>query len=118
MIKKWIGYRFETSTVRTPEYISFERDLRADLRKQLKKNGLELANFDGSHFEFSAFIRNPETDKYVYIRISDVRFFPDEWFKHTLIRTAANEKDYRGGANGYAPWNDVGKASLELTRAK
>lgn len=118
MIKKWIGYRFETSTGRTPEYISFEHDLKADLRKQLKKNGLELASFNASHFEFSAFIRNPETDKYVYISISDVRVFPDDWFKHTLIRTTADGKDYRGGINRYTAWNEIGRASFEMTRAK
>jgi len=39
--------------------------------------------------------------KYVYLSISDVRFFRNEWYNHILIRSAESERDYCGGHNNY-----------------
>lgn len=52
-----------------------------------------------SHYKFSCFIKGNE--KFVYISISDVRFFRNKWFNNILIRTAESEKDYHGGVNQY-----------------
>ena len=37
----------------------------------------------------------------MYISISDVRYFNNDWYNHILVRTAKNETDYRGGFNHY-----------------
>ena len=37
----------------------------------------------------------------MYISISDVRYFTNEWYSHILIRTAKSDTDYRGGFNHY-----------------
>ena len=71
------------------------------LRSLCKIHGWELVNVGRNHYNFSAFIRNAE-NKHVYLSISDVRFFNNEWYYHILIRTAKNERDYLGGMNHYA----------------
>ncbi len=58
-------------------------------------------------YEFSSgcytveFIKGGTENKYVYISISDVRYFSNDWYNHILIRTAKNEVDYKGGFNHY-----------------
>ena len=37
----------------------------------------------------------------MYMSISDVRFFKNEWYNHILFRTAKSEKDFTGGTNLY-----------------
>lgn len=113
-IMSWIGHRFESSTVRTPEYQSFERAMRANLRKQCKENGLELVSFLPMHFQFSAVVKGVESGKYAYISISDVRFFQDEWVKHTLYRIMKHDHDWSGGSNQYCAWENVGANARKL----
>ncbi|MGN1052334.1 MAG: hypothetical protein ACI4SH_02965 [Candidatus Scatosoma sp.] len=65
-----------------------------------------LVNVGKNHYCFSAFIKSAE-NKCVYISISDVRYFSNEWYDHILIRTAENETDYRGGFNNYTSLQDL-----------
>lgn len=43
----------------------------------------------------------------MYVSISDVRYFKNEWYKHILIRKAQNEVDYRGGFNNFTTLNEL-----------
>ena len=52
------------------------------------------------NFEGRFWIQNNE-NKYLYISISDVRFWQNEWYNRILIRTAKSEKDYHGGGNNH-----------------
>ena len=65
-----------------------------------KENHWELVKVGKNHYCFSAFIKSAE-NKCVYLSISDVRYFSNEWYSHILVRTAKNEVDYRGGFNNY-----------------
>ena len=65
-----------------------------------KENHWELVKVGKNHYCFSAFIKSSE-NKCVYLSISDVRYFSNEWYSHILVRTAKNEVDYRGGFNNY-----------------
>ena len=91
-IEDWGGYT-------SPDYKTFQTKYRNFLKKICKANGYELVRFNPNHYEFSCFIQG--NGKYVYISISDVRYFSKEWFNNILIRTAQNEKDYHGGPNNY-----------------
>lgn len=51
----------------------------------------------------------------VYFRISDVRFFKNEWIDEILVRAAYNEKDYKGGRNNFCRLEDIGKYFNTLT---
>lgn len=113
-VENWLGFAFSTGSTTGSDYLAFEKNMRADLKKQAEANGMELYAFHKNHYEFCAVLREKETGAFAYISISDVRFFKDEWHRSTLYRTMKNEKDWTGGANHYAPWKDIGKAVKDL----
>lgn len=113
-VRGWLGYQFESSSVRTPEYAAFERDIKKELKKLM--TGYELIDWLSGHFEFSSFFKSLKTGRIVYISCSDVRFWPDEWFNNLLIRTAKDEKDYTGGSNDYASLPNLKDKADVLTK--
>ena len=78
------------------DYKSFQTKYINYLKAMCKENHWELVNVSKNHYCFSAFIKSSE-NKCVYLSISDVRYFSNEWYSHILVRTAKNEVDYRGG---------------------
>lgn len=86
-------------SVVSDDYKSFQTKYRNFLKKLCKENGYELVRFNPNHYCFTCFVKG--NDKFVYISISDVRYFNKEWFNHILIRNAQHEKDYTGGFNQY-----------------
>ena len=59
----------------------------------------KLVSFHRGHYEVSGFVERQ--GKFVYFSVSDVRFFPGEWYNNILVRTAQSDKDYTGGRNCY-----------------
>ena len=59
----------------------------------------------------SAVIEKPDVDvtksRYVYLAISDVRFFRRQWATSILVRTMKHSKDWTGGSNWYCSISDV-----------
>lgn len=98
-LEKYLGYEFSSGCYTGEDYKKFERKYINYLKKICKENDWELVSIGKNHYEFSVFFKY--LDKYVYMRISDVRYFPNEWYNHILVRTADNEKDYHGGWNQY-----------------
>lgn len=78
-LRSYLGYGFSSGVETGEDYKSFQNKYIRYLRKLCGKNGWELARVGRNHYEFSAFIRNAE-NKFVYFSISDVQFFPDEWY--------------------------------------
>lgn len=99
--------------VTSPDYKTFERKFRNYIKKVAKENDGELVKFNPNHYEFSCFVRR--NDKYVYISISDVRYFKNSWYNNILIRTANNEKDYSGGRNDYTSLEYLDKKIVLMT---
>ena len=83
----------------SPEYESFQSKYRNFLKKICNENNFELVSFNKNHYCFSAFIKG--NDKYVYLSISDVRYFQNEWYTNILVRSASDDRDYTGGQNYY-----------------
>lgn len=100
-MKKWIGNDFESSSYKTPEFMSFARDFKSTVKK-LVGSEWELVNMNSGHFYMSGFLKNKADGRLVYMSISDVRHFSDSWYSNILIRTAQHEKDYTGGSNNYS----------------
>lgn len=100
-LEKFRYHEFSSGSTTGDDYKEFERKYRNYLKNMCKTYDWELAKFNKNHYEFSAFIKNEE-GKYVYLSISDVRFFPREWEDHILIRRADSPTDYTGGANFYS----------------
>lgn len=111
-LKKYIGYEFSSGCYTGEDYKSFQTKYINYLRSICKQNHWQLVNVGRNHYSFSAFIKSAE-NKCVYVSISDVRYFSNEWYNHILIRTAKDETDYRGSFNNYTTLED-----LELTAAE
>ena len=99
-LEKYLNYEFSSGAYTGEDYKSFQRKYINYLRTLCKESGWELIVSGKSHYWFSVFIRN-QAGNHLYISISDVRFWKNEWYNRILIRTAKNEKDYRGGSNHY-----------------
>ena len=100
-LKSYLTHHFSTGCYIGEDYKTFQNKYINHLRSLCRKNDWKLVNIGRNYYCFSAFIKGGIENKYVYISISDVRYFFNDWYKHILIRTAEHETDYRGGFNHY-----------------
>lgn len=114
-LKKYIDYEFSSGCYTGEDYKSFQTKYINYLRAMCKENHWELVNVSKNHYCFSAFIKSSE-NKCVYLSISDVRYFSNEWYSHILVRTAKNEVDYRGGFNNYTTLENLGYTVARLLK--
>lgn len=112
-LEKYIDYEFSSGCYTGDDYKSFQTKYINFLRSICKQNHWQLVNVGRNHYCFSAFIKSAE-NKCVYISISDVRFFTNEWYSNILIRTAKNEQDYHGGFNHRTTLRELEMKAMEL----
>lgn len=112
-LEKYIDYEFSSGCYTGDDYKSFQTKYINFLRSICKQNHWQLVNVGRNHYCFSAFIKSAE-NKYVYVSISDVRFFTNEWYNNILIRTAKNEQDYHGGFNHRTTLKELDMKAMEL----
>lgn len=111
--EKYIDYEFSSGCYTGDDYKSFQTKYINFLRSICKQNHWQLVNVGRNHYCFSAFIKSAE-NKCVYVSISDVRFFTNEWYNNILIRTAKNEQDYYGGFNHRTTLKELEMKAMEL----
>ena len=114
-VEDYLGHEFRSSTCTTLEFTMFAKQFRSAIKKNVAPE-FSLVKWNRGHFEVSSFLQNMANGKMVYFRISDVRYFPDEWYSHILIRTAISDRDYIGGQNCYTTLAAIKIAALELTK--
>ena len=112
-LAKYIDYEFSSGCYTGDDYKSFQTKYINYLRSICKQNHWQLVNVGRNHYCFSAFIKSAE-NKCVYVSISDVRFFTNEWYNNILIRTAKNEQDYYGGFNHRTTLKELEMKAMEL----
>ena len=112
-LEKYVNYEFSSGCYTGDDYKSFQTKYINYLKSVCKNNNWRLLNVGKNHYCFSAFIKSAE-NKCVYISISDVRYFSNEWYNHILIRTAKNETDYHGGFNNYTNLEELEVTTAEL----
>jgi len=112
-LEKYIDYEFSSGCYTGDDYKSFQTKYINFLRSMCKQNHWQLVNIGRNHYCFSAFIKSAE-NKCVYVSISDVRFFTNEWYNNILIRTAKNEQDYYGGFNHRTTLKELEMKAMEL----
>lgn len=112
-LEKYIDYEFSSGCYTGEDYKSFQTKYINFLRSICKQNHWQLVNVGRNHYSFSAFIKSAE-NKCVYVSISDVRFFTNEWYNNILIRTAKNEQDYHGGFNHRTTLKELEMKAMEL----
>lgn len=114
-LEKYIDYEFSSGCYTGDDYKSFQTKYINFLRSICKQNHWQLVNVGRNHYCFSAFIKSAE-NKCVYVSISDVRFFTNEWYNNILIRTAKNEQDYYGGFNHRTTLKELEMKTMELLK--
>ena len=112
-LKKYVGYEFSSGCYTGDDYKSFQTKYINFLKTMCRNNHWQLVNVGRNHYCFSAFIKSAE-NKCVYVSISDVRYFSNEWYNHILIRTAKNETDYRGGVNKHKTLEKLGGTAADF----
>ena len=112
-LEKYRDYEFSSGCYTGDDYKSFQTKYINFLRSICKQNHWQLVNVGRNHYSFSAFIKSAE-NKCVYVSISDVRFFTNEWYSNILIRTAKNEQDYHGGFNHRTTLKELEMKAMEL----
>lgn len=112
-LEKYIDYEFSSGCYTGDDYKSFQTKYINFLRSMCKQNHWQLVNVGRNYYCFSAFIKSAE-NKCVYISISDVRFFTNEWYNNILIRRAKNEQDYYGGFNHRTTLKELEMKAMEL----
>mgnify|MGYP001126380947 FL=1 len=112
-LEKYIDYEFSSGCYTGDDYKSFQTKYINYLRSICKQNHWHLVNVGLNHYCFSAFIKSAE-NKCVYVSISDVRFFTNEWYNNVLIRKAKNEQDYYGGFNHRTTLKELEMKAMEL----
>lgn len=112
-LEKYIDYEFSSGCYTGDDYKSFQTKYINFLRSICKQNHWQLVNVGRNHYCFSAFIKSAE-NKCVYVSISDVRFFANEWYNNILIRKAKNEQDYYGGFNHRTTLKELEMKAMEL----
>ena len=112
-LERYLNYEFSSGPYTGQDYKTFQTKYINYLRSLCKQNSWELVNIGRNHYCFTAFIKNSQ-GKHIYLSVSDVRFFNNEWYNHILIRTAKNEKDYSGGWNNYTSLSELKSAITRL----
>ena len=103
---------FESSSSRTPEYLSWHRLFKREFTKFLTEHGATLVQIGKpNHFDMSGFFT--WKGQAWYFSVSDIR-----WSKESmLVRTAQHYKDYTGGQNHFVPLNQGAETfQLEFRR--
>ena len=116
ILKQYVNYEFSTGCYTGNDYKTFQTKYINYLRKICKENNWSLIKINKNHYCFSAFIKGGTENKYVYISISDVRYFNNDWYNHILVRTAKNEVDYKGGFNHYTTLDKLEYKICELLK--
>lgn len=106
--RKWHGVPLDDyCTVVSPEYKSFQRCFRNCLKRIASDLGARLAWFHPMHYDESAMFERD--GRYCYLSHDNnlIRGRSTPVLHGILVRTAAHEKDYHGGANEYANWANL-----------
>lgn len=111
-LQPYVGYVFSSGGETGSDFKSFNTKFKNAVRKQLPE-GYEIHRWNCNHYYCSAVIQNPE-GKYIYLSVSDVRYFHNEWFSNILIRTMSHDKDWTGGPNRYTTLFTLGRDIAKL----
>lgn len=89
-----LGFEFESSSQRTPQYLEFHKVFKRELTNLLQPHIQKIEFSKPNHFDATSFFQMKD-GRIFYFSLSDLR-----WFKDSLmIRTAKDFKDYTGGTN-------------------
>lgn len=98
-IQEFVNYRFSSGPVAGDDFKRFNVKIKNAVKKKLPE-GYKIHQWDRNHYIISAVIQD-DKGRFIYLSISDVRFWENEWFSNILIRTMDRCNDWTGGLNHY-----------------
>jgi len=119
-IKRALASDYEHETPDVLRSKAFDRAYKSFIKAQIKPYGYELIKEKSSGYcESSGFITDNK-GHYVYFNSGDYRYpgMCNDIYHSVLVRTAENEKDYRGGSNNFIELKDIAKEVDRLMKVK
>lgn len=110
-LKGFFYWEFSSGCTTGSDFKEFARLFKNYVLKN-KPEESRIVGFSIGHYFVSGFLE--KNGKYAYFSISDVRYFPTDWYQRILIRTATHEKDYTGGSNQYTTLENFREAVKQL----
>ena len=98
-LRPFVDYVFSSGGITGNDFKSFNTKFKSVI-KNLLPDGFSIHAWVNGHYFCHAVIKTPG-DRYIYMSIPDVRYFPNEWFSNILYRTMKHDKDWTGGPNCY-----------------
>lgn len=77
-LQKYLDYEFSSGCYTGEDYKTFQTKYINYLKTICKSNNWRLVNVGKNHYCFSAFIKGGTENRYVYLSISDVRYFSND----------------------------------------
>ena len=103
---------FESSSGKTPEFLSFVRTFRSEFTRALTARGCTEITYSVGHFEVSGFFTTPDGGL-MYFNTGDVRYGSTRSLG-LLYRTAEHRKDYTGGRNRHINYSEDMAECMDL----
>lgn len=114
-LKKYLHHTFDDwGGTTSDDYKTFETKYINYLKRMCKRKEWSFIKANRNHYEFSAVIQRND-GQYVYIAISDVRYWTDQWFTNILVRTMKHENDWTGGFNNHCMLDEL-ESKIEKVR--
>lgn len=103
--KQLLNQEFESSSTRTPQYLTFHRVFRKEFTAYVKPYVKKLDIHKPNHFDVTGFFERNDGEIF-YFSLGDLR--GNAFKNQMLIRTAKDFEDYTGGCNCF-----INMANLE-----
>ena len=113
-IQQWMGFQFSSGGETGADYLKFQTGFRRILTDIAKESGYHIHRFLKNHYCCSAVLQQDETGAFAYVSISDVRFWPEQWFTHVLYRQMRTAEDWVGRSNHYCSLDELGESLKRL----
>ena len=110
-LRKYVGYNF---AYHQSEQYKFFRIFKNAVKKKLPARWT-IEKWRVNWFECSGVLTD-DKGRYVYLHISDIRYWHDDWIDDILIRTMEHDHDWVGGPNRKADIFNLDKQLLQLRR--
>lgn len=96
-LQPFVNYVFSSGGFAGDDFNKFNNKFKKVIEKMLPDN-YTLHSWNKNHYYCSAIIKDNK-ERFIYMSVPDVRFFPHDWIEDILIRTMSHDKDWRGGPN-------------------
>lgn len=113
-LQPFLDYQFSSGGYTGDDFNQFNTKFRNVIKKLLPV-GYTIHSWHKNHYESSAVIKD-DKGRFIYMSISDVRYWMNEWATDILIRTMEHDKDWHGGPNNRTDLIDFTNGIQKLWR--